>query len=168
MAGGQFLNGTNQNSNEFETAGIIMLSLLNGFSWLDEGLQNYLRSRGWPAVTRPQSMVMACIEMGLQHPSDIARRLGVSRQAIHNTLKSMIDLDMIDLVEHPTNKRVKTVELTTMGDAMRKDAKASMRLMLETLNERLGPQKVIQLANLLTMDWGTPLTFDAVEPSEDR
>jgi len=35
----------------------LLLSLLQGFYWFDEGLQNYLQARGWPAVTRPQSMV---------------------------------------------------------------------------------------------------------------
>lgn len=137
-----------------------MLGILNGLSWLDESLQNYIRSRGWPSVTRPQSMVMACIEMDLTQPSDIARRLGVSRQAIHNTLKSMIDLDMIKLVGDPTNKRIKIVQLTETGEAMRQDARAAMAIMLKTLNERLGARQVIQATELLARNWGEPLTFE--------
>ena len=73
----------------------LLLSLLQGFYWFDEGLQNYLQARGWPVVSRPQSMVMANIVLGVRRPSDIARRLGVSRQAIHATMPRPIIWPMV-------------------------------------------------------------------------
>jgi hypothetical protein len=79
----------------------LLLSLLQGFYWFDEGLQNYLQARGWPAVTRPQSMVMANVVLGVRRPSDIARNMGVSRQAIHATINQMIGLGMVALVDDP-------------------------------------------------------------------
>ena len=136
-----------------------MLDLLQGFYWFDEGLQNYLNSRGWPAVTRPQSMVMANVVSGCVRPSEIARRLGISRQAIHNTLKSMIELDMIALVDDPESRRAKIVSLTTNGERMRKDAQVAIQLMREALTERLGSQKLAQMAEMLGRDWGPPLKF---------
>ena len=139
--------------------GQMLLNLLQGFYWFDEGLQNYLSSCGWPDVTRPQSMVMANIIMGVTRPSDIARRLGVSRQAIHVTINSMIDLDMVELVDDPESKRVKVVKLTTVGEAMRVDAKNGMRLMLTELANRLGEKPLQQAAAVLGADWGSPLTF---------
>ena len=42
----------------------LIVTLLRGFYWLDEGLQSYVRAQGWPVITRPQSMIMASIEMG--------------------------------------------------------------------------------------------------------
>ena len=79
----------------------LILSLLQGFYWFDEGLQNYLRSKGWPAVTRPQSMVMANVVLGFRRPSDIARNMDVSRQAIHATTNQMVKLGMLALVDDP-------------------------------------------------------------------
>lgn len=146
-----------------DDTGLMLLNLLQGFYWFDEGLQNYLSACGWPDVTRPQSMVMANIIMGVTRPSDIARRLGVSRQAIHVTLNSMIDLDMVELVDDPNSKRIKVVTLTTVGEAMRVDAKAGMRMMLTELVSRLGEKRLQQAAAVLGADWGPPLTFERVQ-----
>jgi DNA-binding MarR family transcriptional regulator len=141
--------------------GLMILNLLQGFYWFDEGLQNYLRARGWPDVTRPQSMVMANVVMGVTRPSDIARRLGVSRQAIHVTIKSMIALGVLELVDEPTNRSTKVVTLTRVGEAMRADARFVMSSMVNELARRLGKRSVQQTATALGADWGPPLTFEA-------
>lgn len=145
----------------------ILLNLLSGFYWLDEGLQSYIRARGWPSVTRPQSMVMANVVMGVRYPSEIARRLGISRQAIHATLKSMSEMNMVKLVDDPKNMRVKVVELTETGEAMRRDAQRAMKLMTEELVRRIGQKAFEQTAATLAMDWGTPLSFHPEEVATD-
>lgn len=141
----------------------LLLSLLQGFYWCDETLQNYLKARGWPSVTRPQSMVMANVVLGVRHPSDIARRLGVSRQAIHVTLNQMIELGILQLVDDPANRRVKVVAPTEKGEAMRIDAQRAMVLMARTLSERFGQARFLDAAHILNADWGAPLTFSPDE-----
>jgi DNA-binding MarR family transcriptional regulator len=141
----------------------LLLSLLQGFYWFDEGLQNYFRARGWPSVTRPQSMVMANIVLGVRQPSEIARRLGVSRQAIHATLNQMTELGIVALADDPTNRRVKAVEVTPQGERMRRDAQRAMTLMSEELGRRLGKGSLLAAARLLNQDWGEPMTFDQEE-----
>ena len=143
--------------------GHLLLSLLQGFYWFDEGLQNYLQARGWPAVTRPQSMVMANIVLGVRRPSDIARNMGVSRQAIHATINQMIELDIVALVDDPTNRRVKLVAPTKTGETMRVDAQRSMVIMTEELGRRVGRTALLKTAHLLGSDWGPPLTFAPAE-----
>lgn len=137
----------------------VLLSLLRGFYWFDEGLQNYLQARGWPVVTRPQSMVMANLVLGVRRPSDIARNMGVSRQAIHATINQMIELGIVQLVDDPSNGRVKIIAPTPMGETMRIDAQRSMILMGEELGHRLGKATFLKTAHLLNEDWGPPLTF---------
>ena len=141
----------------------VLLSLLQGFYWFDEGLQNYLQARGWPVVTRPQSMVMANLVLGVRRPSDIARRLGVSRQAIHATINQMTELGIVELVDDPANRRVKIVAPTRMGEAMRVDAQRSMVFMAEELGRRLGKPQLLKTAHFLAEDWGPPMTFTADE-----
>lgn len=147
----------------------LLLSLLQGFYWMDEGLQNYLRARGWPSVSRPQSMVMANIVLGVRNPSDIARRLGISRQAIHATLGQMADLNILELVDDPSSARSKVVQLTKMGETMRRDAQAVMLILGEELARRVGKAPLHQAAHLLAEDWGPPMTFEPrdVGPHED-
>lgn len=139
----------------------LLLSLLQGFYWFDEGLQNYLQARGWPVVTRPQSMVMANIVLGVGRPSDIARRLGVSRQAIHATIGQMIELGIVALANDPADRRIKVVATTAKGEAMRVDAQRAMVIMSDELGRRLGQRELAQAAHLLALDWGPPMTFDA-------
>lgn len=139
----------------------LILELLTAFYWFDEGLQNALRAKGWPEITRPQSMLMANLALGLHRPSDIARRLGVSRQAIHATLEQMVAKGVLELVEDPRDRRVKLVELSEVGEGMKRDAQAAMRIMVEELGRRIGAGKLRQLRPALLADWGEPLRFDA-------
>lgn len=137
----------------------LLLSLLQAFYWCDESLQNYLRSRGWPEVTRPQSMVMANVVSGVGRPSDIARSMGVSRQAVHTTINQMIELGMVALKDDPDDRRMKLVTPTPLGETMRLDAQRAIRIMTEELSRRLGAERVAQAAQLLAEDWGPPLSF---------
>jgi DNA-binding MarR family transcriptional regulator len=146
----------------------LLLSLLRGFYWFDEGLQNYLQARGWPVVTRPQSMVMANLVLGVRRPSDIARNMGVSRQAIHATINQMVAMDIVELVDDPTNGRVKIVAPTKMGETMRIDAQRSMIVMGEELARRLGKAQFLKAAHLLHEDWGPPMTFKPEDVKDDR
>jgi DNA-binding MarR family transcriptional regulator len=145
----------------------MLLSLLRGFYWFDEGLQNYLQARGWPVVTRPQSMVMANLVLGVRRPSDIARNMGVSRQAIHATINQMVELGIVELVDDPSNGRVKIIAPTKMGETMRIDAQASMVLMGEELGRRLGRAQFLKAAHLLNEDWGPPMTFTPQDVAND-
>ncbi|PZQ60700.1 MAG: MarR family transcriptional regulator [Phenylobacterium zucineum] len=137
----------------------MLLGLLQAFYWCDESLQNYLRSRGWPEVTRPQSMVMTHIVLGVNRPSDIARNMGVSRQAIHTTINQMVDLGIVVLSDDPTNGRVKIVTPTNLGETMRADAQQAMFVQAEELAQRLGEADLRKLTEILNRAWGAPLTF---------
>jgi DNA-binding MarR family transcriptional regulator len=145
----------------------LLLSLLRGFYWFDEGLQNYLQARGWPVVTRPQSMVMANLVLGVRRPSDIARNMGVSRQAIHATIGKMIELGIVELVDDPSNGRIKIVKPTAMGDTMRVDAQRSMQIMADELGRRVGAARLMTTARVLDADWGAPLAFRPEDVAND-
>ena len=138
----------------------LIVTLLQGFYWFDEGLQSYVRARGWPVITRPQSMIMASIEMGVRQPAAIARQLGITRQAIHTTLKSMMEMGVVELVPHRDGKRGKVIILTPEGERMREDARTAMGLMTDILKERLGAADLSRAAEIMARDWGPPLTFD--------
>jgi DNA-binding MarR family transcriptional regulator len=131
--------------------------MLQGFVWFDEGLQNYLREKGWQGVTRPQTMVMMAVVLGVKRPSDIARMLGVSRQAVHTTIAGMVDLGLFRLVGDPADRRSKVVEITPRGRAMGDHAQAANQRMVDALIERLGRDRVAALREALSADWGPPL-----------
>jgi len=138
-----------------------IVPLLQGFSWFDDGLQAYLQAKGWPHVTRPQSMVMVHVVRGVTRPSDIARNLGVSRQAIHATINQMVALGMLELEDDPGDGRSKRVVIATEGLRMRAMAQEAMKVLSAALEERIGKDAVEGLHRAFAADWGPPLVkFD--------
>ncbi|MBO9694658.1 MAG: winged helix-turn-helix transcriptional regulator [Sphingopyxis sp.] len=132
----------------------LIIALFQRFCWLDEGLQARLHDHGWPDVNRPQSMVMTNIVSGVVRPSDIARNLGVSRQAIHSTINQMVKLGIVQLDVDPGDRRHMIVSLTDLGARMRKDAQRSMDALTAQIAARLGQDKFDALLAALEADWG--------------
>ena len=132
----------------------LIIALFQRFCWLDEGLQARLHDHGWPDVNRPQSMVMTNIVSGIVRPSDIARNLGVSRQAIHSTINQMVKLGIVQLEVDPGDRRHMVVSLTDLGARMRKDAQRSMDALTAQIAARLGQDKFDALLTALEADRG--------------
>lgn len=135
----------------------LIIALLQRFGWVDEGLQARLRAKNWPNVSRPQSMVMINIASGVTQPSKIARNLGISRQAVHNTINQMVKMDMIALTPDPEDGRHMIASITETGAKMREDAHQAMVELGAQLTDKLGEKGFTQLIELLQMDWGSPL-----------
>ena len=139
----------------------LIVPLLHGFFWFDDGLQAYLQKKGWGHVTRPQSMVMINILSGIVRPSDIARNLGISRQAIHATINQMVEMGMLEMRDDPEDGRSKVVALSAMGTAMRMDANAAVEALTAELSRRIGKANIAALAKAFAADWGdAPLDLD--------
>ena len=145
----------------------LIIALFQRFCWLDEGLQARLHDHGWPDVNRPQSMIMTNIVSGVVRPSDIARNLGVSRQAIHSTINQMVKLGMVRLDVDPDDRRHMIVSLTDLGARMRKDAQRSMDALTAQIADRLGQDRFDALLAALDADWGDNIAR-APAPSRGR
>jgi DNA-binding MarR family transcriptional regulator len=144
----------------------LIASLLVGFEWFDESLQLSLRARGWRDLTRPESMTMTHIQMGIVRPSDIARSLRLTRQAVHVTLKSMIQKDLVELVDDPVDRRIRIVKLTSTGEAMREDAQAIVDALTAELARRIGARQVKALREAFAEEWGEPLVIMDAKPTK--
>ena len=135
----------------------LIVPLLQAFLWFDDGLQAHLQEKGWGHVTRPQSMVMINVVTGVCRPSDIARNLGISRQAIHSTINQMVEMGMFELTDDPLDGRSKIVSIAAKGQEMRADANAAVQMLTAELARRIGKANVANLAVALGADWGAPL-----------
>ena len=135
----------------------LIVPLLQGFEWFDESLQRSLQARGWPQLTQPESSVMIHIILGINRPADIARSMGLTRQAVHMTSKQVIGKGMFELRGDPHDKRSKIVVLTTVGRAMRRDAQATIQYLTEQLAARIGRRYVDGLKAAFARDWGPPI-----------
>lgn len=132
----------------------LMIHIFQSLVWLDESLQARLHDHGWPDVSRAQSMVMLNIAAGVTRPSEIARRLGISRQAIHTTIAQMVELGMVLLEVDQTDGRHKRLHLTEFGEGMRADAQTSMDEIMGSLEKRLSKALFAAFLKALEADWG--------------
>jgi DNA-binding MarR family transcriptional regulator len=142
----------------------LIIALFQRFCWLDEGLQARLHDHGWPDVNRPQSMVMTNIVSGIVRPSDIARNLGISRQAIHSTINQMVGLGIVQLDVDPADRRHMIASLTDLGARMRKDAQRSMDELTAQIAAKLGQDKFDALLAALEADWGDNIDHPVAAP----
>jgi DNA-binding MarR family transcriptional regulator len=128
--------------------------LLRAFRWFDESLVNALHAAGWPEITRAHSLVFAQLDPGGTRTAEIARRAGVSRQAVHQTVQELQQLGLVTLVPDPTNRSAKLVVPTDRGRDSIRVATATLADLEGELVRRLGHQQVQALRTALKADWG--------------
>ncbi|MDR3418477.1 MAG: MarR family transcriptional regulator [Nevskia sp.] len=136
----------------------LIRGLLRAFYWVDEGMQNYIRAAGFQPMSRSQAMVMGSIAGGMRRPADLARSLGVSRQAVHQLLADMEGRGLVDLRPDPDDARAKLVHFSRRGSGMHRVAMHAQRRIQAELEKRLGRTAVREfLQVLLESEWGPAL-----------
>ncbi len=131
--------------------------IIRAFYWMDEGLQQNLRKAGGPEVSHAQSMVILVIGEGVRRPSQIAERLGISRQAVHQSLRELVSMGLVELVADQEDKRAKVVKLSKTGMPKHLVAADILERLEGALGARIGKRKVKQLREALESDWGEPV-----------
>lgn len=85
--------------------------------------------------------------------SELARRLAISRQSVHETVSTACRLGLVELVDDPANRRVRLVRFTENGKRMSRTVVAVERQVERELAKRIGAGNVAQLRRILAMDW---------------
>ena len=131
-----------------------MWGMLSGFIWMDRCLQENMASRGWAPVSRTESQILFFISEGVARPTEIARALGFSRQAVNQAAKPLIERGLVYLDTDPDDGRCKILRVSNEGQPLFADASRIMKGMEQELQNRLGNKRVNSLRGALTMDWG--------------
>lgn len=134
--------------------GFLMMDLMRAFYWLDEGLQAALEARGWGRFSRSKSFTLANLALGIQRPSDIARNLGISRQAVSAMLREMVAEGLVRLDPDPADGRALIVGFAHGSTALRTDAQAALHELEARISARIGPEAFDALRRAVAADWG--------------
>ena len=94
----------------------------------------------------------------------MARRAGISRQAIHQTVHELQRLGLVSLISDPTNRSAKLVVPTDRGRDSIRVAKTTLAKLEGQLAQRLGRDQVRALRQALEADWGQ--TIDGLAGGE--
>ena len=76
------MNSYEDNTEQEVPPEVLMRGLLRAYYWMDESLQNGLQRAGYRPRTRTQTMILIHLSNGVTRAAELARALGVSRQAI--------------------------------------------------------------------------------------
>ncbi len=138
--------------------------LLDRFRWFDQALLMALNDRMGLKVTSAQSLLFADLPFDGIRQAHLARRLGVSRQAINELVQGLERQGLVEVVPDPDSRRSRLVRPTARG-------RKSVRLALETFSQvetelrtRIGDRPVDQLRRALASDWGDPPERSSMSP----
>lgn len=133
---------------------VLLRTLMHAFYWFDDGLQAHMRRKAGFSLPRAQSMIMVCLTEGVTSQAELARRLRVSKQAIQQALRTMVENGLVTIDPDPDNGRQRLVRVTRRGQAMRDIARSGLQALQTELERRIGNERLESLHDALNADWG--------------
>jgi DNA-binding MarR family transcriptional regulator len=130
--------------------------LLRAFAWFDDALVAHLAHGGGPTLTRAQSLLMSQVPAEGIRSAELARRVGVTRQAVSQTIAELEAHGLLQRRSDPTNASAQLVSLTLKGRRSVAVALAAFEKIEEELGNRIGVGRVHDLRQTLSRDWGNP------------
>jgi|SRR6267142_567043 DNA-binding MarR family transcriptional regulator len=85
--------------------------------------------------------------------SELARRLAISRQSLHETVQTACKMGLVELADDPDNRRIRIVRFTESGKRMSRTVLSVDRRMERELAGRIGTRNVETLKRILAMEW---------------
>jgi DNA-binding MarR family transcriptional regulator len=113
--------------------------------WFDVTVREELARRGWPPISSAQALLLAHLDDGVVAPSELARRLGTSRQATHDLIKGLVALGFLEVGDDPHRRGGRLVCLTARGHDLAADAYGVLR----ELEAGLGEERMSTLRTIL-------------------
>lgn len=133
---------------------LLMRGLLRAYYWMDESLQNGLQQAGYAPRTRTQTMILINISDGITRAAELARVLGVSRQAIQQQINELEREQLVTQIPDPNDRRANRIVFSEKGAELINAALATLRQAEQALAMRLGYETVSNIRRGLMADWG--------------
>jgi len=139
--------------NEPESDSTSLLQLLErAHTWFQEGLLRACRNSGQRSLGRADLRLLANLNCGTTYSSELARRLGVSRQAVGKLVKNLEDEGLVVLETDPEQRNMKRIVITPEGEKWINEAVGELDRLERALSDRLGEERVASLREVLEAD----------------
>ena len=129
-------------------------TLINAHQWFSSSLLQLMHSRGHKDITAAHLTFFCSLNCGMTHASEVARRMGITRQAVYKTTKELQRLGVLELLDDPADGRQKVISMTSQGERIARDARDCLDLVEGQLIRRIGNQNFNALRHILQQDWG--------------
>ncbi|NPU91426.1 MAG: winged helix-turn-helix transcriptional regulator [Gammaproteobacteria bacterium] len=97
-----------------------VISLMQSAKQVVDTVEQHVKAEGW-SISRPHLVLAMALKTGISRPTSIASHLGVTRQAVHQTVSEMIAQGLITTVTDPGDKRAKVIQYTPAGEMLGSD-----------------------------------------------
>ncbi|MFD7455860.1 MULTISPECIES: MarR family winged helix-turn-helix transcriptional regulator [unclassified Streptomyces] len=124
--------------------------------WFEDALFASMEAAGEQPVTTAQASVFAMLDAEGTTVSELARRIGVTRQTVHQAVHGLIDMGLLEQVPDPGSARRRLIRTTPEGLRVHERAQAVIAVVESALADRIGRSGVEALRQALTADWGEP------------
>jgi DNA-binding MarR family transcriptional regulator len=127
--------------------------LLDAFRWFDEPLRRAQAERLGVNITSAQSLLFADLSSDGSRQADLARSIGVSRQAVNELVRGLERQGLVEAVPDPTDGRAKLVRPTRQGRKSIALAREVFTASEARLSEVIGESSVHELRAILCRSW---------------
>lgn len=130
------------------------LKLMFQLDHFGQGLMTWLLGQlagdGFADLTAKHLSFLGALDCGPNHASELARRMGVTRQAIHKSVRELGDLGWLDTVQHPDLGNQKVIEFTEEGERLMSRARFHFAQLDQQLETRFGVDFLDQVLGFLS------------------
>jgi DNA-binding MarR family transcriptional regulator len=127
--------------------------LLSRSDWLTQQLLVRVKGSRFDGITPAQTRLLAQMAGKPTSMAELARRLGVSRQAVHKTVSDLERRGILKVEIDPARGNASKVVYTELGREVNREGAKLIQQIEQTLAQRLGAQQVADLKQLLTKGW---------------
>jgi DNA-binding MarR family transcriptional regulator len=131
----------------------LRILLMMRYEWLYDRAFAAAADYGYGDVTPAMARLFVQVARGPLSISELARRLAISRQSVHETVSTACGLGLVELAEDPANRRIRIVRFTDSGKRMSRAVLAVDRRMERELAARIGARNVAALKRILSLEW---------------
>lgn len=127
--------------------------LLSRSDWMEQRLFDGAERNGYGDLSPAMARMCAHLAGRPLSLSELARRLTVSRQAVHKLAAETANLGYVEFVDSEDDARVKLLRFTPKGWEMAESARSELEAIEAQLAAQVGADKLEQLKTLLAMPW---------------
>jgi DNA-binding MarR family transcriptional regulator len=121
--------------------------------WVEDRLMKNAEKNGYGYVTPSMARLYSYLGSAPVPMSELARRLKISRQAVHQLVTEGINANFLEVIDSPEDKRIKLVKFSADGKKMSAVALAEIHQAEEDLAKIIGESNVKELRRILELDW---------------
>ena len=127
--------------------------LLARSDWFAREIMSGVRRSEFAYITPAQSRLLAHMGGRPMAMPELARRLAISRQAVHKTVTELARRGILEIRDDPERRNAKLVVYTERGRQVNRAGAAIIERVEDRIASRLGRARLDELKALLAADW---------------